>query len=263
MNILETIIADKRREVELRKLRTPVQQLYKMPGFQRQTFSLGASLLAEDSTGIIAEFKRRSPSKGTINNSHSVSEIAGAYKQHGAAGISILTDEKYFGGKDEDLLEARVLDLPMLRKDFVVDEYQLMEAKALGADVILLIAACLPVEQVANLSRLARALQLEVLLELHDEAELDHYNENVNLVGINNRDLKTFTVDIERSIRLAEKLGDVVKVAESGITSAQTVLSLKQSGFHGFLIGEYFMSKPDPAVAFAEFVNQLKAMECR
>lgn len=258
VNILEKIIEHKRGEVAQRKQDRPAASLEKERFFNRETFSLKRSLLNSRKTGIIAEYKRRSPSKGIINNRDSVEAVTKAYFGYGASGISILTDQEFFGGSLDDLIAARDNSLPLLRKDFTIDEYQLIEAKAFGADVILLIAACLSPEEVKTLSTVARNLGLEVLLELHDESELEHICDTVDLVGVNNRNLKTFEVDLEHSVRLAQKIDDkFIKVAESGINDAENIRYLKQFGFKGFLIGEYFMKQPSPMAAFKEFSYHL------
>jgi indole-3-glycerol phosphate synthase len=216
-------------------------------------------LLNKDRTAIIAEFKRRSPSKGIINERSDVVEVTTAYANHGASGISVLTDHNFFGGSNNDLIAARANDIPILRKDFMIDEYQIIEAKSLGADVILLIAACLTPLQVKTLATTAKRLALEVLLELHDESELGHLCDEIDLVGVNNRNLKTFTVDLEQSVRLAEKIGTgKLKIAESGISNVQNLLYLKSYGFDGFLMGEYFMKQGDPAASFEKFVRELE-----
>jgi indole-3-glycerol phosphate synthase len=260
MNILDQIIRHKRLEVEKRKSRTGFRELEKRDYFRRPVLSLKQSLLNDAGTGIIAEFKRKSPSKGIINAKADVIEVTKAYAAHGAAGISVLTDEEFFGGSDADLLLARVNEIPLLRKEFIIDEYQLIEAKSIGADVILLIAACLTPAEVKTLSAAARGLGLEVLLELHEEEELDHICDDTQLIGINNRNLKTFEVDIERSLRMAEMIpADRIRIAESGINAVETISRFRKHGFRGFLVGENFMKQPDPTIAFAEFVNQLKA----
>jgi indole-3-glycerol phosphate synthase len=187
-----------------------------------------------------------------------VEAVTRAYFGYGASGISVLTDLEFFGGSLDDLTAARDNTIPLLRKDFTIDEYQIVEAKAFGADVILLIAACLTPQEVKTLSATARGLGLEVLLELHDESELDHICETVDLVGVNNRNLKDFKVDLEHSVRLAQKIDDrFIKVAESGINDVKNIHYLKQYGFKGFLIGEYFMKQPSPMMAFKEFTYQL------
>lgn len=258
MNILETIIAEKKKEVALRKEEHPVKELEKGRFFNRQTFSLKKFLLNEKKTGIIAEFKRQSPSKGIINDRHSVEAVTKAYFGYGASGISILTDHTFFGGSLDDLVSARDNRLPLLRKDFTIDEYQLVEAKAFGADAILLIAACLTPHEVKTLSTAAKNLELEVLLELHDETELAHVCDTVDLVGVNNRNLKNFEVNLEHSVRLAEKIDDrFIKVAESGINDVATIHYLKQHGFKGFLVGEHFMKQANPMQAFKNFAYDL------
>ena len=259
-NILDNIVSYKMGEIEKRKLEIPVALLEIQPGFTRPVFSMKKFLKDPVKTGIIAEFKRKSPSKGILNDHVSVEEVTAGYAAHGASLISVLTDGPSFGGSTEDLKKARFNSLPILRKDFIVDAYQVVETKAMGADVILLIAACLVPGQTRILAKFAHQLGLEVLLEIHEESELDHFCEEVDVVGINNRDLKTFTVDIDRSIRLAEQLPlHILRVAESGISDSQTVLNMKAAGFDGFLIGEQFMKAPDPAIAFASFVDQLKS----
>ncbi len=258
MNILETIIAQKRIEVEQRKKEKSLAELEQGPFFSHETLSLKTYILDESKTGIIAEFKRRSPSKGIINDKATVEEVTKAYAQYGASGISVLTDEIFFGGSLNDLVAATINEVPLLRKDFMIDEYQLVEARAYGAEVILLIAACLSPQEVRQLASTAKNLGLEVLLELHDESELDHVCAEVDLVGINNRNLKTFNVDLEQSIRLAERLGsDFVRVAESGISDVKNIHYLKQYGFQGFLIGENFMKAENPGAAFKQFTEQL------
>jgi indole-3-glycerol phosphate synthase len=259
MNILDTIIAHKKIEVAQRKSATDLKTLEAQLLYSWKPLSLRQFLLDDSKTGIIAEFKRRSPSKGVINNEADVVAVTMAYTNFGASCLSVLTDEHFFGGSTDDLIRARVNNIPILRKDFMVDEYQVAEAKAMGADVILLIAACLTPAEVKRLAGFAKELQMEVLLELHAEKELDHICDETGIIGINNRDLKTFEVDIERSLRMAEKIpAHKIKVAESGISSVKNILLFKENGFKGFLIGENFMKEQNPAIAFAEFVQQLK-----
>jgi indole-3-glycerol phosphate synthase len=259
MNILEEIIAYKKNEVAQQKTAMRVEQLEQFGFFSEPCLSLKASLLDKNKTGIITEFKRRSPSKGIINDNADVFEVTRAYTAAGASGLSVLTDNKFFGGSTDDLIKARVNGIPVLRKDFMIDEYQLVEAKALGADVILLIAACLSPEKVRELATRAKQLGMEVLLEIHAEEELDHLCDEVDMVGVNNRNLKTFTVDLEQSIRLSESIGNSkLRVAESGINSPQNIRYLQQHGFDGFLIGERFMKEADPGQAFKEFAAQLR-----
>jgi len=260
MNILEKIVDDKYKEVALKKSLIPVEAYTKMPLFERERKSLKANLLKADSTGIIAEFKRRSPSKGIINANADVAQVTAAYSQY-AAGISVLTDEPYFGGSNDDLMLAReAVNIPLLRKDFIVDEYQLYEARSIGADVILLIAACLSRQQVQQLAQTAKQLGLEVLLEVHNEQELEHVCDAVDIIGVNNRSLKTFEVNINTSLDLINKMPkNKPAVAESGISNVDTIVTLHQAGFKGFLIGENFMKHAQPSIAFADFINELKA----
>ncbi|SRR5258708_31761 len=260
-NILDRIIEYKRVEVAERKATTPVMVLEGKEGFGRQPLSLRAFLTDPGKTGIIAEFKRRSPSKGVINDRVTVEEVTQGYAAAGASCLSVLTDTPSFGGSSEDLMAARVNAIPILRKDFIVDEYQIVEARAIGADVILLIAACLTPVEVRRLAGFARSLELEVLLEIHGEDELAHICDATPIVGVNNRDLKTFTVDVDRSIRLSKKIPkDKLLVAESGIDNVETIRQMQDAGFHGFLIGERFMKEENPAIAFASFVQQLKML---
>jgi indole-3-glycerol phosphate synthase len=259
MNILEAIIERKKAEVEERKAVTPIDVLQQSELYVRPRLSLKQFLLDETRTGIIAEFKRRSPSKGSINEAADVAEVTTAYTNYGASCLSVLTDESFFGGSTEDLIKTRVNNIPILRKDFIIDEYQITEAKAMGADVILLIAACLTPAEVKRLASFAKQLELEVLLELHAEDELEHICEETEIIGINNRDLKTFKVDIERSLWMAKQIpAEKVKVAESGISSVENILMFKENGFRGFLIGENFMKEENPGEAFGKFVAELK-----
>lgn len=262
MNVLDTIIAHKKIEAAQRKAKTSINDLEKRAHFSVPVRSLSSSLLQNGSTGIIAEFKRKSPSKGFIKEHANVVEITTAYTKYGAACLSVLTDENFFGGADEDLIAARENDIPILRKDFIVDEYQIVEARSIGADVVLLIAACLNPAEVKHLATVAQSLGMQTILELHAEEELEHICDATSIVGINNRDLKTFSVNIERSLRMAEKIPDEkIKIAESGIDKIEDILLFKQNGFKGFLIGEYFMKQPNTATAFAAFVDKLKTAQ--
>lgn len=259
MNILDKIVDYKRSEVAAAKAQRPVAVLEASPFFSRRPLSLRQWLTDPEKTGIIAEFKRRSPSKGVINDQVDVVAVTGAYAAQGAACLSVLTDSHFFGGGANDLQRARVHDIPILRKDFMIDEYQILEAKSMGADVILLIAACLSPAEVKKMAAFAKGLELEVLLEIHNEAELAHICEETELVGVNNRDLKSFTVDVERSIRLSQLIPTgKITIAESGISKVDTILHLRNAGFRGFLIGENFMKEADPGVAFGRFVEELK-----
>ena len=259
MNILDEIIANKKIEVAERKKIVSIDDLIKSEYFDRQTLSLKKNL-RESATGIIAEFKRKSPSKSWIYENADALSITSGYAAASASGISILTDEKYFGGTPADIIMARPqVACPILRKEFIVDEYQIYEAKAMGADLILLIAAALTPRQTKDFARKAGKLNLEILLEIHNEGELAHANEFVDMIGVNNRNLKTFVTDIQTSFDLAEKIpAEFVKVSESGISQAQTVLELRKAGFEGFLMGENFIKTANPAETLKNFINELK-----
>jgi len=260
MNILDKIVADKYKEVDLKKSLIPIKQLEASVLFNRQTFSL-ADALRNSKTGIIAEHKRRSPSKGTINQNTNVSQVAKGYQKAGACGMSVLTDIKYFGGSLEDLQLARAsVDMPLLRKEFIIDEYQILEAKANGADVILLIAAVLSREEIKNFSELAKSLDLDVLLEVHNEEELHKsVMPSLDMLGVNNRNLKTFEVSLETSKSLSKLIpDDFVKVSESGISSIEAIQDLKPYGYQGFLIGENFMKTENPSKSALDFIQKLQ-----
>ena len=260
MNILDRIIADKKNEVALRKSLFPISYWEASPLFDRPLNRLSSRLRSSHS-GIIAEHKRRSPSKQTINTKLSVSEVVQGYDKAGACGLSILTDHKYFGGSLEDLNLARATTtLPLLRKEFIVDEYQLIEAKAQGADLILLIAAVLSREEIQTLSTVAQKLDLEVLLEIHNQEELEKsIMPSLDLLGVNNRNLKTFEVSLETSRALAPLIPDeFVKVSESGLSDIQSIKILQSIGYQGFLIGENFMKTTQPGSAAQEFISQLE-----
>jgi len=262
MDILDTIIAKKRLEVAEKKRIKSIAELESGAYFKKRVLNFKQFLLNDDKTGIIAEFKRRSPSKGIINNSSTVAEVTTAYAEYGASAISILTDEEFFGGSLNDLTTGTINEIPLLRKDFIIDEYQLIESKAFSADIILLIAACLQKTEVKKLASVAKNIGLNVLLEIHNEQELDHICDEVDVVGVNNRDLKTFSVDINRSIELSKKIpADKIKISESGIDEVATIKLLQQYGFKGFLIGEKFMKERKPAEAFKIFVEELKQAE--
>ena len=259
MNILDQIIEVKKTEVKAEKGQRSVSELKSTALFSRPVNSLVSSL-SQSSSGIIAEYKRASPSKGIINDKAVIEEVVQAYSRHGAAGISVLTDVQFFKGSLSDLTRARKssASIPILRKDFIIDEHQILEARASGADVILLIAACLSPSQVVDLGGFAKSLGLEVLLEIHNEEELEHVCAEVDLVGVNNRDLKTFSVDIERSVHLSAMIpGNKHKISESGISDVANIQYLRSYGFDGFLIGENFMKQEDPTIAFARFVEEL------
>jgi len=261
MQILDNIIAQKHKEVAEKKALYPTRLLEQSIFFNSQTVSLKKYLLREDKSGIIAEIKRKSPSKGMINPYVSVERTSIGYMQAGASALSVLTDKDFFGGSNQDLSIARKFNFcPILRKDFIIDEYQIIEAKSIGADAILLIAAVLDEVRLKQLHDFARSLQLEVLIEVHDEAEIQ-LTENVEaeLIGVNNRNLNTFETDVNTSRRLAQFIpSTVVKVSESGIESTEAILDLKNYGYKGFLIGEHFMQDARPELACREFVLELK-----
>ena len=260
MNILEQIVANTRQEVIHRAERYPVKLLEESQFFHGPTVSLRSYLLRPDKQGIIAEIKRQSPSKGIINKHISVDRLSVGYMQAGASAISVLTDKKFFGGSGADLKTARTFNYcPILRKDFIVDEYQVIEARAWGADAILLIAAVLTPGEIKKLACLAQSLGLEVLLEIPSEQELNgNLIEEISCIGVNNRDLKSFVVSLDRSFELASKIPDsYVRVAESGIRTPADVVALRRAGFNGFLIGELFMSHSRPEEACARFIREL------
>lgn len=257
MTILDQIIANKRKEIEASKSFMSIAGLQSSPYFTRKGLSLKKRLL--ESPGIIAEFKRKSPSKGWIHEDADVVGITSGYSDSGAAGISILTDTKYFGGVQQELTAARPhVTCPILRKDFIIDEYQLYEAKSIGADVILLIAAALTPFECRVLASKAKELGLEVLLEIHNRQELDCLCDEIDLVGVNNRNLKTFEVSTGLSFELAPFIpGDFIKISESGLSDASVVKKLQKVGFRGFLMGENFMKEKNPAAALQQFCKEM------
>src|SRR6188768_3730807 len=261
MNILDQIIEHKRKEVEERKSLYPVKLLEKSIYFSSAPVSMKKYIQREDKSGIIAEFKRKSPSKGIINAYASVERTSIGYMQAGASALSVLTDKQFFGGSNEDLTTARKFNFcPIIRKDFTIDEYQIIEAKSIGADAILLIAAVLDPKRSKELVALAHSLGLEVLLEVHDETELkSNLESGADMIGVNNRNLKTFDVSIDISKKLAPMIPDsVVKVSESGISSPETILELKEYGYRGFLMGENFMKNSYPDKAAMDFMDKLR-----
>lgn len=263
MTILDEIVAYKKKEVAERSATHPIKLLEQSLYFNSDCVSLKKYILREDKSGIIAEFKRQSPSKGIINAYADVEKVTIGYMQAGASALSVLTDNNFFGGKNEDLITARKFNFcPILRKDFTVSEYQIIEAKSIGADAILLIAGVLTKEEISQFTTLAHSLGLEVLIEIHTEEELEKFNSDISLVGINNRNLNTFEVDFENSIRLAQSLpSGVVKIAESGISNPQNIIELKQKGFDGFLVGENFMKTAEPEIAAKKFIKTIKELE--
>ncbi len=260
MNILDNIARDKHIEVKLRKQLIPIEQLECSVLFERKTVSLQNRLKTSQS-GIIAEHKRRSPSKSTINNGLNVQDVASGYQKAGVCGMSVLTDTKYFGGSLDDLIIARAsCNLPILRKEFIIDEYQIIEAKAHGADVILLIAALLSKSQIKQFSELAKHLNLNVLLEVHDRSELEKsIMPSLDMIGVNNRNLKTFKVNLETSKSLSQYIPEeFVKVSESGISTVNAIKDLQSYGYQGFLIGENFMKTDHPGENALRFINELE-----
>ncbi|MBS1508726.1 MAG: indole-3-glycerol phosphate synthase TrpC [Bacteroidetes bacterium] len=261
MNILDKIVEQKKKEVAERKSLYPVKLLEQSIYFSSPTISLKKYVLRKDKSGIIAEIKRKSPSKGVINPHVSVERTSIGYMQAGASALSVLTDKEFFGGSSDDLMVARKFNFcPILRKDFTIDDYQITEAKSIGADAILLIAAILEPARVKELSAFAHSFGLEVLLEVHTAEELQpHLSSDVDLIGVNNRDLKSFDVSIEVSKKLAAMMPkEIVKVSESGISKVETIHELRQHGFDGFLMGENFMKNSRPETAAKEFMSQLE-----
>lgn len=261
MNILDKINNHKRTEIAEAKSRISVEELKASPYFKRKTISLKASLLAEGASGVIAEFKTKSPSKGVINDEAEASEITAAYVAAGASGLSVLTDNFFFGGSFDDLAKARWANpnTPILRKDFMLDPYQIYEARAHGADVILLIAESLSKLMLLELAETAKEIGLEVLVEIHSAEELEKLNPLVDLVGVNNRNLKTFEVDVQTSVLLSKLIPEqFVKISESGISDPANIAQLREAGFNGFLIGETFMKTDNPGKACKEFIEKLK-----
>ncbi len=264
MNILDQILEHKRKEVSEHRELYPLKLLEQSIYFQTPTVSLKKYVLRGDKSGVIAEIKRKSPSKGMINQHVSVERTSIGYMQAGASALSVLTDTHFFGGSNEDLTTARKFNFcPILRKDFVIDEYQVVEAKSIGADAILLIAAALNPPAIKALSSFAHSHHLEVLLEVHDEVELKNNLEaGADLIGVNNRNLKTFEVTVETSKRLSSLIPDsVVKVSESGIESPEIILDLKTYGFRGFLIGQRFMQNSRPEKAAKDFIKELNRLK--
>lgn len=260
MNILDKIVLRKKEEVAAANQKVSVKELEAHPNFSRQPLVFKDFLFDENRTGIIAEFKRQSPSKGLINGAADVAEVTKAYSLAGASALSVLTDTNFFGGKAEDLWAARAVNnIPVLRKDFMVDEYQILEAKAWGADIILLIASILTPQQIINFGTLAQSLGLNVLLEVHNLQELEKsICPNVNAIGVNNRNLADFTVNIQTSFDLAAQIPhEFLKISESAISNPKTIKQLREVGYNGFLIGENFMKTENPGQAMMDFVSEL------
>ncbi len=261
MNILQKITDHKRIVVAERKESLPISALEQSMYFSRKVHSLKQNL-QQNNFGIIAEFKKQSPSKGIIHENPDVEEIISKYVAAGVVGCSVLTDEKFFGGSNADFVHARQkVEAPILRKDFIIDEYQIIEAKSMGADVVLLIAECLTKKELFQLAKTAKSLGLEILMEIHSEAQLGKLNEYVDIVGVNNRNLETFTVDIHTSLGLVEKIpNEFEKISESGISNAKSVVRLNQVGYKGFLIGEHFMKTNDPGRNCKLFIEEVQSL---
>ena len=260
-DILEEIVAFKRKEVE--KFKKELSQVYLESRVEilKNSEMVSMKLALKNSTsGIIAEFKRKSPSKGWIARNASPERTAYSYQTNGATALSILTDSVYFGGSNVHIRLARQMKvyIPILYKNFIIDEYQLYQARVSGASAVLLIAACLSKEQCKNLIHKAHELELEVLLEMHSEEETEYAELEPDMCGINNRNLGTFDTDVNNSFNLIQRLpADAVKVSESGISDVDTIRQLKTVGYQGFLIGETFMKEPDPGLALSQFIAQL------
>jgi indole-3-glycerol phosphate synthase len=257
--ILEIIVESKRLEVLNLKENFDLNFFEKSDNYKRKCYSLKEFLLDKTKNSIISEFKRKSPSKGVINDKSSVEEVVKAYQNADVSAVSILTDKDYFGGSEKDLMRARtILNLPILRKDFIIDQFQIHQSKYLGADVILLIAAILTKEQIEDFTNLAHKLSLSVILELHDQSEIEKIYSKVDVIGVNNRNLGTFKVDIQNSVEMMKLLPkDALLISESGISEVNSIKMLQNIGFKGFLIGENFMKTDDPAKAVSEFSNNL------
>lgn len=260
MNILDKIVFHKKEEVSQKKQKVKEAQLTGSPLFSRPCQSLSEYISHPALSGIIAEFKRKSPSKSDIHLQANVAQITADYAQAGSSALSVLTDHAFFGGSDEDLMATRtVTDIPVLRKEFIIDPYQIIEAKSIGADAILLIAEILSAEEVKSFARLAVDCGMEVLLEIHSSEQLHKYHDSIRNIGVNNRNLKNFHTDIACSLQLLPQLpSDTIKISESGLDNPQTVAGLKKAGYNGFLIGENFMKHQNPGEACAGFIRELK-----
>lgn len=263
MNILDEIIGEKKKEVAERKSLYPVALLEKSIYFKTPSVSFKKYLTRPDKLGIVAEFKRKSPSKGAINLYADVEKVSIGYMQAGASALSVLTDETFFGGKLADLTEARNFNFcPILRKDFIIDEYQLIEAKSAGADVVLLIAECLTLKEITSLAATAKNLGLEVLMEIHSSEQLEKLHDNIDVLGVNNRDLTIFKTDIQTSVNLAQQIpAGQIKISESGIHTPEAIMTLLDAGYDGFLIGERFMKTASPGKACAELIDQVEQLQ--
>lgn len=262
--ILDKIVKHKLTEIAEARSKVTISRLEEEEAFHRECYSLREFILAPERTGIIAEFKRASPSKGIINDQVSAAEVTKGYADAGASALSVLTDSNFFGGRISDLVQARSVNtIPVLRKEFILDEYQIIEAKAIGADIILLIAAILKPEEITRFAHVAKNLGLSVLLEVHNQQELERsLCDDLDAVGVNNRNLADFSVSLQHSYNLVNLIPDqFLKISESGISNPQTINELQQAGFNGFLIGENFMREADPGKAMLEFATQVKALK--
>jgi len=263
MNTLEKIVIEKRKQVREEKSLFPVELLERSIYFKSECVSLKKYLLRDDKNGIIAEIKKQSPALGPINPHIKVEKLSIGYMQAGASALSVLTDKKFFGGNNADLTTARKFNFcPILRKEFIIDEYQIIEAKSIGADAILLIAAILSKDEIAQFTDVAHKLGMEVLLELHAEKELEKVYDEVDVIGVNNRNLETMKIDIQTSRSMAKLIpAGIIKVSESGIEDPNIVMELRLLGYNGFLIGGYFMKHPEPEKACAEFIQQINKLK--
>ena len=260
MKILDKIVRDKKLEVEKLSSNSSIKELESSSLFSRQCISLKDSIL-KSSGGIICEFKRRSPSNNNINYKSNISEVVNGYQKAGAAGLSILTNKQYFDGDIQDILEIRdIASIPILRKEFIISEYQIIEAKSIGSDAILLIASILSKEDIKNYSSLAKDIGLEVLFEIHDTEELEKLSgENIDIIGVNNRNLDTLEIDLQNSVDLYNKIpNSFVKISESGISKVESILKLREVGYQGFLIGENFMKTDDPFESAYNFIKEVE-----
>lgn len=263
MNTLEKIVIEKRKQVKEDKTLYPVELLERSIYYKSECVSLKEYLLRDDKNGIIAEIKKQSPALGPINPHIKVEKLSIGYMQAGASALSVLTDKKFFGGSNTDLTTARKFNFcPILRKEFVIDEYQIIEAKSIGADAILLIAAILSKDEIVQFTDKAHKLGMEVLLELHAEIELEKVYDEVDIIGVNNRNLETMKIDIATSRAMAKRIpARFIKISESGIEDPNIVMELLQLGYNGFLIGGYFMKHPEPEKACAEFIQQINKLK--
>jgi indole-3-glycerol phosphate synthase len=260
MKILDKIVRDKKLEVDKLYSNSSIKELESSSLFSRQCISLKDSIL-KSSGGIICEFKRRSPSNNNINYKSNISEVVKGYQKAGAAGLSILTNKQYFDGDIQDILEIRdISSIPILRKEFIVSEYQIIEAKSIGSDAILLIASILSKEEIKNYSSLAKDVGLEVLFEIHDAEELEKISgENIDIIGVNNRNLDTLEIDLQNSVDLYNRIpNNFVKISESGISKVESILKLREVGYQGFLIGENFMKTDDPFKSAYNFIKEVE-----